>query len=184
MGNHVTHIGIAVLLAAAAVACSGRTNKITAERDQTGNKRGTFSNVKVDGCVQAAPGNNQYTLQKVTVPGPAEQPVGNNAGEGPLITEGAWVRVTGGTQNLKDYLGKRVEIVGVVQDTGENTLGTSGRAGSDHDKYARSTHDAGTSPDRNMKPTTAAPAGADANGTAPLIAINTISKLADKCEGQ
>jgi len=135
----------------------------------------------VDGCVEAAPGTNNYVLQKVTLPPPATQPTGNNTAECPLITEGAWVRLLPGSDDIRNYMGQLVEVTGVIQDTGANSLGTSGHEGSDQDKYARSTHDAGTSPDRNTKPTTAAPAGADANGTAPLIAVNTVTTLSKTC---
>ena len=66
----------------------------------------------MDGCVEAAPGTNNYVLQKVTLPPPATQPTGNNTAECPLITEGAWVRLLPGSDDIRNYMGQLVEVTG------------------------------------------------------------------------
>jgi hypothetical protein len=107
---------------------------------------------------------------------------------GPVVTPGSWVRIAPGSENLKTYVGQRVSITGEIVDRGENTLGTSGRvlpnkeATDDHDKFKQSSRDASTNPDRANPPSTVAPMGANANGNAPKIAVEKVSKLADSCE--
>ena len=182
----------ALLAAALAVACSDRKNGIGNDRKtQGGGERGKNEMVKVEGCLQGAPGTpgREYILAHVSMPEPEAQPQGQETIEhGPLVPAGSWVRISPGSEDLKNYVGQRVSITGEVIDRGDNTLGTSGRvlpnkeATDDHAKFKQSSRDASTNPDRAMPPTTVAPLGANANGNAPKIAVETISKLADSCE--
>jgi hypothetical protein len=189
MRNHLAHIGAAALISSLAIACSGRTSKSdNAWVDQGAGGRGQHERIKIEGCVQAAPGQNEFALKEVYVPPPAEQPVQQDTMEHPVpVSNGSWVRLTGGSQDLKDYLGQRVTIIGKVTESGANTLGTSGRttpakeAQDTHGKFAQSSKDANTNPDRAMPPSTVAPVGADANGNAPLIAVETIDKMNQAC---
>lgn len=178
---------MAVLVAAAAFGCNqpSRNNPDHGRyATEGGRKSGSAEQfVKIDGCVQSATRPDaDFVLRDVEVPSPAEQPLGQETMERPLIVRGSWVRLVGDSDDVKAHLNQRVEITGRMQDTGENTLGTSGHAGSNDDKFHRSAHDAGTNPDRNMNPTTAAPAGADANGLAPRIAVEHVTKLDDRCK--
>ena len=183
MRNHMSHIGAAVLIGAIGVACSGRTDRVDNPRlAQSGAERGTYQNVKLSGCLQAAPGTNAYVLNQAAMAPAAEQPAGTEAVEHPIVLEGSWARLTAGSNDLKGYLGQRVEVIGTVQDRGTNTIGTSGKTGDLHDKFARSSRDSGSNPDRAMPPSTVAPGSADANGMAPLIAVERISRIGGRCE--
>lgn len=188
MRNHLAHIGAAALISSLAIACTGRTSKVDkAWVDEGAGGRGAHERVKIEGCVQAAPGQNEFALKEVYVPPPAEQTEQQDTMEHPVVKNGSWVRLTGGTQDLKDYLGQRVSVIGNVADSGQNTLGTSGRtlpakeATDTHGKFVQSSKDANTNPDRAMPPSTVAPVGADANGNAPLIAVEKIDKLNQAC---
>ena len=189
MRKHLTHIGMAVLLAAIAVGCSNpSSNNPDHGRYATegGRKSGPPDQyVKLDGCLE--PGDRPdgaFMLRQVVVPEPATQPLGQETMEHRPIPPGSWVRLIGDAGDLKRELGHRVEVTGRVEDSGENTMGTSGHEGSNDDKFRRSSHDAGTNPDRNITPTTAAPAGANANGLSPRIAVEHVRKLADSCEAR
>lgn len=191
--SHGLHCAGAILIGALAVACSRNASVGNDRRDQSGGERGTTEKVKVEGCLQGAPGTpgREYILAHVTVPEPATQPQGQETmAHGPVVRAGSWVRVAPGSEDLNKYLGQRVSIEGEIIDKGENTLGTSGRvlpnkeASTEHDKSAQSSRDASTNPDRAMPPSTVAPQGANANGNAPKISLEKISKLADSCEGK
>lgn len=192
--RRLTLVSVATLTAALAVACSGRNDAVGNERKvQGGGERGKHETVKVEGCLQGAPGTpgREYVLARVTMPEPERQPQGQETMEhGPLVAAGSWVRIAPGGEDLKNYVGQRVSITGEVIDRGDNTLGTSGRvlpnkeATNDRDKFRQSSRDASTNPERAMPPTTVAPMGANANGNAPKIAVEKISKLADSCEAK
>jgi hypothetical protein len=190
-GQHMrnaTHLLIAVAVASLVAACGEGSNNPDHGRYATEGGRGSSSgaqNIKLDGCV--GPGmrpDGDFILQDVIMPDAATQPNGQHVIQNPPVTDGAWVRLVGAKDaNLNDYLGKRVEVIGSITDSGVNTLGTSGSAGTDEDKYKRSSGDAGTNPVRNMTPTTAAPNGGDANGTAPRLAVEHIKTISERCEG-
>ena len=170
MRNHLAHIGAAALISALAIACSGRTSKSdNAWVDEGAGGRGEHQRVKIEGCVQAAPGQNEYELKEVYMPPPAAQPVQQDTMEHPVATNGSWVRLTGGSQDLKGYLGQRVTIIGKVEDPGSNTIGTSGRTPAE------------TPEARAGRPSSVPPPSADANGNAPLIAVETIQKMNQAC---
>jgi hypothetical protein len=186
---------VAVIFAASlAGGCWGHTDSVDNDRKvQAGGKRGMEERIKVEGCLQGAPGapGREYVLAQVTMGGPATQPQGQETMEhGPLVAAGSWVRVAPGSEDLKNYIGQRVSITGEVVDTGDNTLGTSGRVepnkegANDHEKFEQSSRDASTNPDRAMPPSTVTPANSNANGNAPKIAVEKIEKLAGSCEHQ
>ena len=185
MRNHLAHVVMAVGIAALAVACGGAgTGSPSGSASEGGRGLAVDQQVKLQGCVQPASSNpGELILAGVFVPAPATQPRNQETAQEPVIANGTWVRLTGNIDQLqlRDYLGKRVEVTGRVRDTGANTLGTSGYVGSNKDKFDRSSRDAGTDPQRNITPTTAAPNGGDANGTAPSIAVEQVRKLSDSC---
>ena len=49
--------------------------------------------------------------------------------------------------------------------------------------FERSGRDASSSPVRSVPPATAAPNGADANGTAPRLSVEHVKQLSETCEG-
>jgi len=124
MPKGIAHITTTVAAAALAAACGGGSASVAG-----GGDRGNPRRVKLEGCVQAAPGNRQYVLQNVVTPGVPEQPTANESmPQGRLVPDGSWVRLTPGGEDLEAYLGKRVEVEGTVNDTGASTMGTSGGA--------------------------------------------------------
>ena len=168
MRNHVTHVCAALVVAALAAACDGRTSSVANRRDQTGGKRGVNERVILRGCVQPAAQGDGYALQHVMVLPPAEQPQGQDTIDNPLIPKGSWVRLAGGsdmTETLKKYLNNEVSITGDVVDSGQNTVGTAGRGGSAE---------------------AAAPANnaSVANGDAPRVAVEKVQKIAENCAGE
>jgi len=179
-------------MAAVAVACSGTKENATNPRaDQSGGDRGRLQRVRIEGCLQEAPGTpgREYVLTHATVPPPETQPNGQETMERPaIVPDGSWVRVKSDAQDLKDQLGQRVAVIGEVLDRGNNTLGTSGRTTpakegtNDGDKMRQSSKDANSDPGRETKPSTVAPVGANANGTAPLIAAEKVEKVEGSCE--
>jgi len=181
----------AILAVTLAAACSGRTDSVDNDRKvQAGGKRGTEERIKIEGCLEGAPGTpgREYLLAHVTMGEPATQPQGQETMEhGPLVAAGSWVRIAPGSDDLKNYMGQRVSITGEIVDNGDNTLGTSGRVepnkdANDHQKFKQSSRDASTNPDRAMPPSTVTPENSNANGNAPKIAVEKIEKLGDSCE--
>ncbi len=164
MRTHLTHIGLAVVVAAAAVGCSRPAKNNTNDTryyTESGRDSGSANQyMKLDGCVQdGTSADGEFELHEVTVPPAAEQPIGQESMERPLILPGSWVRLVGDTEELRQYMGKRVEVQGTVQDSGGNTMGTAGR-----------------------RDTNGIPTGANANAVAPRIAVEHVRKIADSCK--
>jgi hypothetical protein len=168
--------------AAFTTACAGGAASLDGNRhDQAGARRTPFR-IALEGCVQQASHGDAFTLTNVYVKPPAEQPMGGETIErGPLVARGSWVRLDDQSEDLKQFLGKRIQVIGVVAQTGENTIGTSAKAGDPHAEYVRSSGSVYTNPDRNGTPSSVAPASADSNGNAPLIAVEHVKQIADSC---
>jgi len=151
MRNHISHLTIAILAAAIGVACTGRTDTVNNDRRaQGGGERGINQRLAIEGCVQAAAGNNQYVLENVALVPPAQQPQGGDPS--PLIVRGSSVRLVSGNDDLKRYLGKRVTVTGEIRDPGTNTIGTAGQS----------------SP---------LPRASVANGTEPQLAVERVNEM-------
>jgi hypothetical protein len=126
----------APIVCAALMACGGTDGANEDRPAQAGQQppaqQGeSFAPVQLSGCIDTAPGQSGFVLRNVRFE-PRQQ--GNaqadttsptNAG----ITEGSWVRLQGGDQNLEQFAGKRVNITGTIVDDGANTIGTAGTAG-------------------------------------------------------
>lgn len=191
--HHFGHACAAILMAAVAVACSGTKETAGNPRaEQSGGDRGRLERVRVEGCLQEAPGTpgREYVLSHVSIPEPETQPQGQETMQRPpIVPDGSWVRVKSDATDLKDQVGQRVAIIGEVLDRGDNTLGTSGRTTpakegtNDAEKMRQSSKDANSDPGRETKPSTVAPVGANANGTSPLIAAEKIERVDGTCEG-
>jgi hypothetical protein len=127
MRNHISHLTVALLTAAIGVACTGRNDSVNNDRRvQGGGDRGINQRISIEGCVEAAPGTNQYVLRHVAEVPPAQQPQGGDRAS--IVTRGSWVRLVSGNDDLKNYLGKRVTVTGEVRDAGSNTIGTAGQS--------------------------------------------------------
>jgi hypothetical protein len=161
-----------VVVTAAGVACSrgGATPQQDAAVGETGAMGHVHQRVSLSGCVQAAPGFNEFVLHKVTFP--SDEPRSEDLmKQEALIPEGSWVRLKAGKADPKGYLGQRVSVTGQIIDAGENTIGTSSR---------RSQHPT----DRAMPPSTVPPPAADANGAPPEILVDQISPLLQRCDAE
>jgi hypothetical protein len=181
MKGYVSVLSIAAGLAFTAGCAGGAASLDNNRHDQAGARRTSFR-LALEGCVQQSSHGNEFTLNNVYVRPPAEQPMGaETMDKGPIVARGSWVRLNDQSEDLKQFLGKRIEVIGVVADTGENTIGTSGQAEDSHAKYVRSAGSVYTNPDRNGPPSNVAPASADANGNAPLIAVEHVTQIADSC---
>ena len=154
MRNHISHITIAIVTAAFAVACANSAPN-NERRAQSGGDRGTNDRVTLNGCVVAAQGDT-YQLRGVSEPDPETKSTMPPSDHPPLIERGSWVRLTGGNDELKQYLGKHVSVSGEIRDRGTNTIGTSGQA----------------SP---------MPRAGEANGQPPLIAVEKVKETPGSC---
>lgn len=175
-------LSMAAGLAVTGVGCAGGAANLDNNRhDQAGARRESYR-IALEGCVEEAPRAIGFTLNQVYVKPPAEQPIGGETMEhGPLVANGSWVRLNDQSEDLTQFLGKRIAVVGVVASTGDNTLGVSAKAQDDHNKYVRSSGDVYTNPDRAGTPLSVAPASANANGDSPLIAVEHVDTIADSC---
>ena len=128
MRNHISHLTVAILTAAIGGACTGGSDAVNNDRRvQGGGERGINQRLSLQGCVEAAPGTNQYVLRNVAEVAPAQQPQGGDR-TAPLVPHGSWVRLISGNDDLKNHLGKRVTVTGEVRDAGGNTIGTAGQS--------------------------------------------------------
>jgi hypothetical protein len=181
MRNQMTQFGTALAAAIAAgaltAACSqttdaGREMNARAENETAGRQM-----VKIEGCVQMGPGD-QWRLQNVRLASPGEiheEIVDASLERRPPIVDGSWVWIqTGPRQDMDEYLGKRVSLIARIVNDGSTTIGTSGASGNETTQSQ--------STDRAAPPATAPPPIANANGTAPTIAINKLTTVADSCE--
>jgi hypothetical protein len=140
--------------------------------------------VSISGCVEAAPGPRQYVLRHVRFePRETGDPHIDTTTAGAYgITEGAWVRLRVGQEDLGPHAGRRVTIIGTITDSGQNTIGTAGARGNrtpsgDESQAASSQHYSG-----KVK----AEAGriareSMANGTAAEVAVQKVQASGDKC---
>jgi hypothetical protein len=159
---------LAVVILMTGVGCARKGNPPQQDQPvETGAMGHTQQRVSLRGCVQAAPGFEEFVLHGVSIAADrlAEQEA---IAERALIPPGSWVRLQSGTADLRSYLGKEVSLVGRIVDTGANTIGTS-------TPPARPT-------DRAMPPSTVPPAAADANGGPPQIAVEQITAVGKTCE--
>lgn len=159
MRNHISHLVVAMLTAAIGVACTGRNESVGNDRRaQSGGNRGVNEKIALQGCVQAAPGTDQYVLRNVVEVAPEQQPQGQERmAHAPIVTRGSWVRLASGTDDLKGYLGKHVTVTGDIKDAGNNTIGTAGQS----------------SP---------MPRAGEANGNAPQIAVERVTETPGTCQ--
>jgi hypothetical protein len=161
MRKHFSHLAIALLTATIGIACTGRNDSVNNDRRaQAGGNRGVNQRIALNGCVQAAPGTNEYILRDVAEVPPEQQPQGQERmAHAPLVPRGSWVRLASGDpDNLKSHLGKHVTITGEIRDAGGNTIGTAGQS----------------SP---------LPRAGEANGNAPQIAVEQIKDSEGTCGG-
>ena len=140
--------------------------------------------VSLSGCVEAAPGPRHYVLRHVRFePRETGDPHIDTTTAGAYgITEGAWVRLRSGEQDLGPQAGRRVTIVGSISDSGQNTIGTTGtqgvrtpsgdtsQAGTNEQYWNKVKEEAGRIARESM-----------ANGTAAEIVVQKVQASGEKC---
>ncbi len=140
--------------------------------------------VSISGCVEAAPGPRHYVLRNVRFePRETGDPhIDTTTAGAHGITEGAWVRLRAGKDDLAPHAGRRVTILGAITDNGQNTVGTAGTQGmqtpsGDTSQAASSKHhsekvkaEAGRIARESM-----------ANGTAAEVMVQKVQTSGDKC---
>lgn len=181
--------GLALPLACTALltAC-GSAEDPAAEIRRAQDDRGGSMQVSLDGCVEAAPGANQYVMRQVSMPPLAEQRSDASTAPGTGITEGSWVRLRGGDNDqLRDHIGERVRITGTIVDDGRNTIGTTGRAYGPNDAEPRKDESRAAAREHHAEKVRkeSGPIGERSmnNGTAPEIAVQRVTATGEKCKG-
>jgi hypothetical protein len=167
--------------------CAGKKDDENGKAQQARTTRGEApaqATVSLSGCVEAAPGPRQYVLRHVRFePRETGDPhIDTTTASAYGITEGAWVRLRSGEQDLGPQTGRRVTIVGSISDNGQNTIGTSGTQGVR--TPSGDTSQAGTSEHYSDKVREEAGRIAReslANGTAAEIVVRKVQASGEKC---
>jgi hypothetical protein len=177
-----------VLSAMLTVGCAGKDGSTDERRAQqpeaTEAEPPAQATVSISGCVEAAPGPRQYVLRHVRFePRETGDPhIDTTTASAHGITEGAWVRLRVGKDDLGPHAGRRVTILGAITDSSQNTVGTAGTGGNrmpsgDESQAASSTRyseklnaEAGRIARESM-----------ANATAAEVAVQKVQPSGDKC---
>ena len=139
--------------------------------------------ISLTGCLEAAPGKNQYVLRNVRWEPRAGDPHATTTTPGGHgITEGAWVRLDGTGQDLNSHMGERVKINGVIADDGRNTIGTAGTPGvqtpsGETSQAASPKHHS----EKYKKEAGRIGRESMADGTAALVKVREVAGTGDRC---
>jgi hypothetical protein len=125
------HLAAPMACATLMLGCDRRDENRAEQASATAEKPAEAT-VALTGCVEAAPGTNQYVLRQVRFDGnrPVNPHNTTTTSGAHGITEGSWVRLDASDQDLRSRLGQRVLITGAITDDGRNTIGTAGTSGS------------------------------------------------------
>ena len=176
------------VLAVATAACGGgdgRNQERQAQQPVSNAPEAQAQNmVSLSGCVEAAPGTQQFVLRNVRLEPRQGEPDRDTTTPGAQgITEGAWVRLNAADQDLASHAGQRVTIMGSITDNGQNTIGTAGTSGTptvsgDRSQAASQEHhsdkvkaEAGRIGRESM-----------ANGTAAEVRVQQIKGTGERCQ--
>jgi hypothetical protein len=80
------------------------------------------------GCLEKAPGSQEYLLTHVLVPPVSAQLSDALSSRGLTVRDGSSVRLSDGSDQLKRHVGELVSVSGTIIADGRNTVGTSGQA--------------------------------------------------------
>jgi len=116
------------------VGCGGKdvsTEERSAQQAETKAEAPAQATVSLSGCVEAAAGPRRYVLRNVRFePRETGDPhIDTTTAGAHGITEGSWIRLRSGEQDLGSQAGRRVTILGAITDDGRNTVGTAGTHG-------------------------------------------------------
>ncbi|HEV3484392.1 MAG TPA: hypothetical protein VG106_03220, partial [Vicinamibacterales bacterium] len=100
------------------------------------------------------------------------------------ITEGSWVRLAPGDQDLQQFAGQRVNVTGTIMDDGANTMGTAGTAGQQTPSGDRSQAGAAGEhhADKQKMEMGRIARESMANGTAAEIRVQQVQAAGGKCD--
>jgi hypothetical protein len=171
MRMHISHIAVAIGVAALTAACTGRTTKVNMSEERTTSwaNRSDNQRMALIGCVEPAPNaaEGKYMLtHAVPPPGAIVPQVSANSNEA-LIPRGSSVRI-GESYEMKPYLGKEVEISADLVGAGQATVGTSGSTGQTPPPAGQMRADM--------------PEGSLANAETPEVAVESLKVRSDSCK--
>ena len=188
------HFGVALMISGAIVAgcggSDGANDDRRAQQPQSTQPEGAQSaaaqaTVALTGCVEAAPGTNQYVLRNVqfTSAQGSNPHRSTTTPGGHGITEGSWVRLDAADRDLDQFLGQRVRMTGSIADSGRNTIGTAGSSGNQLPSGDRS--QAASAEDHSDK--VRAEAGriareSMANGAAAQVTVSAMEGTGERCQ--
>lgn len=183
---------VALACAAMTAACGGTDGANDDRPAQAGQQppvtqqTASYAPVQLSGCIEAGPGRAEYVLRNVRFEprsqGDAQADTTTSANHG--ITEGAWVRLHGGDQDLTAYAGQRVSVTGTIMDDGANRRGAAGTSGvttPSGDKSQAAATGEHHSDKQKMEAGRIARESL-ATGTAAEIRVQKIQSTGDKCE--
>jgi hypothetical protein len=166
--------------------CAGReSDERRAEQPETDRAEPPAqATVSISGCVEAAPGPRHFVLRNVRFePRETGDPhIDTTTAGAHGITEGAWVRLRVGKDDLGPHAGRRVTILGAITDNGQNTIGTTGTQGIQTPSGDRSQAASSQGYSDKVKDE-AGRIGREsmANGTAAEVEVRKVEKSGDKC---
>jgi len=140
--------------------------------------------VSLSGCVEAAPGPRRYVLRHVRFePRETGDPhIDTTTAGAHGITEGSWIRLRAGEEDLGAQAGRRVTILGAITDDGRNTVGTAGTHGT---KTPSGDASQASSPehhsDKVKNEAGRIARESMANGTAAEVQVQKVVASGDKC---
>ena len=176
----------AVPLAAAAlmIGCSKGNRHDEPQRDRLGGVKYQIESLK--GCLQKAPGANEYVLAHVQLPPVSAQLSDAISGHGLTVTEGSSVRLNDPSDELKSHLGHVVSVTGTIIDDGRNTIGTAGRASepsaaeSPVDASRAASDESGAA--RVRKEAGPIAQNGQSNGSLPEMAVERVTATGEACQ--
>jgi hypothetical protein len=169
--------------AAMMIGCSKGNRHDEPQRDRLGGVKYQIESLK--GCLQKAPGGDEYVLAHVQLPPVSAQLSDAVSGHGLTVTEGSSVRLSDASDELKSHLGHMVSVTGTIIDDGRNTIGTAGkvngpsaaespvdasRAASDESGAAKVRKEAGPIAQTSQS-----------NGNVPEMAVERVTATGDAC---
>ena len=181
----VPRVAVPVMCATLMIGC-GRSEE-GAQSGQAGAEPPAQALVSLSGCIEAAPGTGHYVLRHVRFePRHSGDPHRDTTTPGPHgITEGSWVRLAAGNQDLESRTGQRVTISGVITDSGQNTIGTAGSSGAvtasgDPSQAASKDHHS----DKVKSEAGRIARESMANGTAAEVRVQQVQGTGERCQAE
>jgi hypothetical protein len=174
---------VPLMAVALMIGCSKASRRAEAQRERMGGAK--YEIVSLKGCLEKAPGSNEFVLRQVQVPIPSAQLSDASSAHGLTVTDGSWVRLRDGSDQLKGHLGQTVSVTGTILDDGRNTIGTAGKptapdeAESPVDASRAAKDESGASRARKE----AGPIGqvSQSNGNVPEMAVERVSPTGQPC---